>query len=92
MNIRPFITIRELKGLLEQKKISPSELLNFYLRRFEVYDTEIQSALEIFDKASILEASSAHGSVLTTMSSRNTLTLLSDGCSASAATSWTRAA
>ena len=61
MNIGPFATIRELKVLLEQKKISPQEIVDFYIRRFEAYDPEIQTALEIFDKESIFEKTSLNG-------------------------------
>lgn len=50
-----FATIEELKQKLEKKEISNSELLDFYIKRFNEYDSSIGSALEIFDKESILE-------------------------------------
>jgi len=64
MNIHPFITIRELEEKLAKKEITREEILEFYLRRFEAFDGAIGSALEIFDKESILEKSNAEGGQL----------------------------
>lgn len=65
MSIHPFITIRELEEKLARKEITREEILEFYLRRFEAFDGDIKSALEIFDKESILQNSSnAQGSEL----------------------------
>ncbi len=61
MDITSFTTMYELKALLEQNKISPEEILNFYLRRFESFDALIGSALEVFDKGSILDRGSNQG-------------------------------
>jgi aspartyl-tRNA(Asn)/glutamyl-tRNA(Gln) amidotransferase subunit A len=62
MSIRPFITIKELEQKLANKEITREEILEFYLRRFEAFDTKVGSALEIFDKESILKNSnSTHG-------------------------------
>lgn len=58
MSINPFITIQELEQKLANKEISREEILDFYLRRFEAFDGEIGSALEIFDKESILNQTS----------------------------------
>jgi len=58
-----FATIKELKEKLENKEISHEELLDFFLKRFEDFDEKIDSALEIFDKKSILEHYSAEGSL-----------------------------
>src|SRR5512134_240038 len=55
MSITPFITIRELEQKLTKKEITREEILEFYIRRFEAFDGEIGSALEIFDKESILQ-------------------------------------
>ena len=52
MSITPFITIQELEQKLAKKEISREDILEFYLRRFEAFDGEIGSALEIFDKES----------------------------------------
>ena len=57
MNIHPFITIRELEEKLAKKEITREEILDFYLRRFEAFDGKVNSALEIFDKESILKNS-----------------------------------
>ena len=53
MSIRPFATIAELRALLDQKKISAGQVKEFYLRRFQAFDDQIGSALEIFDEAGI---------------------------------------
>ncbi|HSC25425.1 MAG TPA: Asp-tRNA(Asn)/Glu-tRNA(Gln) amidotransferase subunit GatA [Candidatus Babeliales bacterium] len=55
MSLSPFITIKELEQKLTKKEITQEEILEFYLRRFEAFDGEIGSALEIFDKQSILD-------------------------------------
>src|SRR5579863_3306116 len=61
MSITPFTTIYELEKKLEKKEITREEILEFYLRRFEAFDRDVDSALEIFDKESILAQSSAQG-------------------------------
>jgi len=50
----PFATIQDLEKLLSSDQISVTELLSFYLKRFEEYDPQIGSALEVFDQDSIL--------------------------------------
>ena len=64
MSLHPFITIRELEEKLAKKEITREEILEFYLRRFEAFDKSIGSALEIFDKESILNASNPEGDTL----------------------------
>jgi aspartyl-tRNA(Asn)/glutamyl-tRNA(Gln) amidotransferase subunit A len=64
MSLHPFITIRELEEKLAKKEITREEILEFYIRRFEAFDGNIGSALEIFDKESILNASNAQGNAL----------------------------
>lgn len=64
MSLHPFITIRELEQKLAKKEITREEILEFYLRRFEAFDKNIGSALEIFDKESILKASNSEGDML----------------------------
>jgi len=54
MNTLAFATIKELRKKLEQKEISHQELLDFFVDRFKEYDPELGSALEVFDKESIL--------------------------------------
>lgn len=61
MDSRAFATIKELRAELEQKKISLGELLDFFIKRFEAFDTEIGSALEVFDKESILDDMQSSG-------------------------------
>ncbi|HLW72705.1 MAG TPA: Asp-tRNA(Asn)/Glu-tRNA(Gln) amidotransferase subunit GatA [Candidatus Babeliales bacterium] len=64
MSIHPFITIQELEKKLAQKEITREEILEFYLRRFEAFDGEIGSALEIFDTQSILNKTNRDGNEL----------------------------
>jgi len=64
MSISPFITIKELEKKLINKEITREEVLEFYLRRFETFDGDIGSALEIFDKESILKNTKADGNEL----------------------------
>ncbi len=48
-----FATIQELSQALEDKKISVSELTDYFTKRFAEHDDKIGSALEIFDAPSI---------------------------------------
>lgn len=61
MKTLAFATIKELRAKLDAKEISAHELVDFYIRRFEAYDDGIGSALEIFDHASIEQASANSG-------------------------------
>lgn len=56
-----FATIKELQLHIEKGRLSPEEVLRFYINRFAVHDSKIRSALEIFELESILQASSAQG-------------------------------
>ena len=58
-----FATIKDLQAMLARKEISAQEILEFYSKRFEQYDAQIGSALEIFDKDSILQASAKSGTL-----------------------------
>lgn len=51
--ISPFLSIKELRSLIESNEFSVSELLDMTYARFARYDHMIGSALELFDKASI---------------------------------------
>jgi aspartyl-tRNA(Asn)/glutamyl-tRNA(Gln) amidotransferase subunit A len=55
MNNLAFADIKTLRELLAQKKISPAELLDYTISRFKKYDNQLASALELFDRDSILE-------------------------------------
>ena len=50
-----FASIDELKQSLERKEISPLELVEFYQKRFAKHDSELGSALEVFDAHSIMQ-------------------------------------
>ena len=63
MNNLAFATIKELKDLLHAKKISHAELLDFFLNRFAQYDDQLVSALEIFDKESIIREFKSMGTL-----------------------------
>lgn len=54
MNELAFASIKTVSDKLARKEISVAELLDVSLKRFEKYDPVIGSALEIFDKASIV--------------------------------------
>jgi aspartyl-tRNA(Asn)/glutamyl-tRNA(Gln) amidotransferase subunit A len=51
-----FATITQLQELIQKKEISPEQILEFFIQRFQKYDGELGSALEIFDKDSIIQA------------------------------------
>ena len=59
-----FATIKELREKLRKKEISSQELLEFFIQRFAKYDDKIQSALEIFDKESILKDARSEGTLV----------------------------
>ncbi|MDP3889261.1 MAG: Asp-tRNA(Asn)/Glu-tRNA(Gln) amidotransferase subunit GatA [bacterium] len=61
MNKLSFATISQLQSMLVNKEISHHELLDFFLRRFEAFDHQIDSALEVFDKESVLKEFKAQG-------------------------------
>ena len=61
MSIHSFMTIQQLEQLLAKKEITREEIIEFYIRRFEAFDSEIGSALEVFDKESILKNSAEQG-------------------------------
>lgn len=59
-----FATIKELQEKIAKKEISAKELLELCIRRFQAFDGQIESALEIFDYDSILKASQVQGKLL----------------------------
>ncbi len=61
MDLHAFTSIKQLREALDQKKITPQEVVAFYLKRLETFDGEIGSTLEIFDEASILKETSSTG-------------------------------
>ena len=61
MNSLSFATIKQLREELTNKKISSSELLDFFINRFAAHDPTILSALEIYDKESILADTNLSG-------------------------------
>jgi len=56
-----FATIQQIKSLLNKKEITTEEVLDFYLHRFAQIDSTIKSAIEVFDKKSILKDCSGKG-------------------------------
>jgi aspartyl-tRNA(Asn)/glutamyl-tRNA(Gln) amidotransferase subunit A len=56
-----FATVKELREMLDKKEISTAELLDIFIKRFEQHDQQLGSALEIFDKESIMEGVSQKG-------------------------------
>jgi aspartyl-tRNA(Asn)/glutamyl-tRNA(Gln) amidotransferase subunit A len=63
MNNIAFATIKELRQLLDTKKITAYELLDYTLKRFEKFDSELGSALELFDKESVMACASHDGAL-----------------------------
>ena len=61
MNNLKFATIQEIKSLIDKKEVTQEQVLDFYLDRFAQVDPQIKSALEIFDKDSIIKKSSGQG-------------------------------
>ncbi|GMU19203.1 MAG: glutamyl-tRNA(Gln) amidotransferase subunit A [Candidatus Babeliales bacterium] len=61
MNNLSFLSIKELRELLDSKKITQEQLLDHYIERFKKYDADLGSALEVFDKESVLKASQNNG-------------------------------
>lgn len=59
----PFASIKTLRAMLDSRALSAEELLEIFLQRFAAYDKELGSALEVFDKRSVLEVSSSTGSL-----------------------------
>ncbi len=61
MDLHAFTSIKQLREALDQKKITPQEVVAFCLKRLETFDGEIGSTLEIFDEPSILKEMSSTG-------------------------------
>lgn len=61
MNNLSFASIKELRELLDSKKITQEQLLDHCIERFKKYDGDLGSALEIFDKESVIKASQSQG-------------------------------
>jgi aspartyl-tRNA(Asn)/glutamyl-tRNA(Gln) amidotransferase subunit A len=60
MNIA-FASLKELRERLTRKEFSSRELLKFFINRFKTHDTQLGSALEIFDEESIVTLTYHHG-------------------------------
>jgi len=61
MKINPFATIKELKHSISSHETSADTLLDFSIDRFKKYDSKVGSALEIFEKKSILGQTCTQG-------------------------------
>ncbi len=61
MNSLKFATIQDIRSLIDKKEVTQEEVLDFYLERFAQIDPTIKSALEVFDKQSILQKASGKG-------------------------------
>lgn len=61
MDTLSFATIVELQKKQANKQLSRHEILDFFLRRIELYEPRIDATLEVFDKKSILAASTSTG-------------------------------
>jgi len=56
-----FASVATLRSLIASGEITAAEAVEFFLRRFEAHDQQLKSALEIFDKESILAQTDACG-------------------------------
>ncbi len=56
-----FATIQEIKQDLADKKYTPEDVIEFYIKRFSQVDGKVKSALEVFDKESVLDNFKCHG-------------------------------
>lgn len=61
MNTLAFASIAQLRQKIQSKEFSASELISFFLRRFEAFDVEIKSALELFSFDSIVDRTQKNG-------------------------------
>lgn len=58
--MRPFITIKEIRALIAENKINKKEILQFYIDRLRHYDDQLGSMLEVFDQESVVEITANH--------------------------------
>lgn len=63
MNNLSFASIKELRALLLKKEITPEQVLDHCIARFKEKDGQLGSALEIFEKESVLKASNKEGTL-----------------------------
>lgn len=56
-----FASIKELRSKLDNKEITAEQLLDHCIERFAQKDKNLGSAIEVFDKASVLKASTNNG-------------------------------
>lgn len=61
MSLEAFTTIEQLQRQLKNKEITAEQVIDFFLKRFEAYDGELGSAIEIFDKESIINTMQKSG-------------------------------
>jgi len=61
MNTLSFASIKELRALLEKKELTAEQLLDHCIAQFKEKDGILGSALEVFDKESILKARKEQG-------------------------------
>jgi aspartyl-tRNA(Asn)/glutamyl-tRNA(Gln) amidotransferase subunit A len=61
MNNLSFASIKELRELLDSKKITQEQLLDHCIAQFKAHDGNLGSALEVFDKESVLKAVQGQG-------------------------------
>jgi len=64
MNTLSFASVVQLREMLDKQEISVPELLDVFIKKFAQHDQKIGSALEVFDKESILKEFRAQGTPL----------------------------
>lgn len=53
--INPFSTIEELLSRLKNKDFTPKELTEFFYKRFQKYDVDLNTTIKLFDPAELFE-------------------------------------
>lgn len=61
MDTLAFATITQLQERIQKKEISPEQVVDFFIKRFQKYDGDLGSALEIFEKDSVMHNSEKQG-------------------------------
>lgn len=59
--MKPFLTVRTLKEKIDNKEITPEEVLQHYVDRCATYNETIGAALEVFSSPSVAQASKTEG-------------------------------
>lgn len=59
--LNPFLTIKKLKKLIDNKELTTQEIITFYSKRLQKYDKTLGATLSLFEKKSINENINKNG-------------------------------